>query len=103
MTLLWFMVIPGVACLLIAVVTADRLSLWATRKGWIRWRRLDRPHSVSAAGLGAFDSALSEGARLEQDERQGRLLVRDEDLDDDTRPRRGDIDLDLRVARIRLG
>ena len=86
--LLFALTLPGLVCLLVALVALERFGLWAGRSSWLPWRRRAEPSGrqprraeLSAAGLDELSGWLYAGKRLELDQRNTELMLRDDSLD----------------------
>lgn len=87
MGLLWAMSLPGLVCLLVLLVALERFGLWFGRRSWLPWRRgnggpdprggPDRAE-LSAAGLDEFAAWLYAGKRVELEQRNTELMLRDD-------------------------
>lgn len=74
------MSLPGLVCLLIMLVAIERFGLWAGRRSWLPWRRANRPE-LSAAGLDEFAASFQSGKRVELNQRNTELMLRDDAAD----------------------
>lgn len=93
--MLFALTLPGVVTLLIALAAVERFGLWAGRS-ILPWRR-DRA-TISAAGFDEFTGLLYAGKRVELDQRNTELVLRDDQRDG--APPRGGIDLDRNTATL---
>lgn len=87
--LLWALSLPGLVCLLVLLVALERFGLWFGRRSWLPWRsdrRSDRPE-LSAAGLDELAAALYPGKRVELQQRNTELMLRDDSGEGALRPR----------------
>lgn len=96
--LLWAMTLPGLACLLVLLVALERFGLWTGGRSWLPWRRSSQRAEISAAGLDEFAASFYTGKRLELEQRNTELMLRD-DTEDGAPP--VTVDLDTGVITVR--
>lgn len=97
MGLLFALTLPGLVCLLVALVALERFGLWANRRSWLPWRRAtdssgSQSLPLSEAGFEEVAAMLTGAKRAELEERHSRSMLRQEETDG--APPRPLVDLD---------
>lgn len=93
MGMLFALTLPGLVSLLIALAAVERFAAW-TGRTLLPWRR--GRTTVSAVGFDELTATFYAGKRLELDQRNVELMLRDDQRDG--APPRGGIDLDRGTA-----
>jgi len=101
--ILFALTIPGVVCLLVALVALERFGLWARRSSLLPWRRDAGPAPtqslpLSGTGFQEIDAFFTGAKRAELDEKHSRTMMRD-DSSDGTPPG-AHVDLDAGVVTV---
>ena len=77
---LFFMTIPGLAVILVALTALDRLGLWLRGRSGLPWYR-DGHRPSPAAGLDEFQAVFDPGKRHVIERRRAELVLREEGND----------------------
>jgi hypothetical protein len=76
----FFMTIPGLAVILVALAAVDRLGLWLHGRSGLPWYR-DGHRPAPAAGLDEFQAVFQPGKRHVIERHRAELMLRDDGHD----------------------
>ena len=93
MAVLFFMTVPGLAVILVALAALDRLGLWLHGRSGLLWYR-DGPRPAPAPGLDELQAVFYSSKRHTIDQRRAELVLRDDEYDG--APPHAGVDLDGR-------
>ncbi|MEE2057420.1 DUF6191 domain-containing protein [Rhodococcus artemisiae] len=88
----------GIVAVLLLVFAIDRLGLFAERRGWVYWRKRNRPSGASAGVFGEMQSLMSPSYRHVVEEQQRQQISR---IDHSTAAPPLDVDLEKGTAILR--
>jgi hypothetical protein len=74
---LFFMTIPGLAVILVALAALDRLGMWLCGRSGLPWYR-DGHRPAPAAGLDEFQAVFHSSKRHVIERRRAELVLRDD-------------------------
>ena len=80
MAVVFFMTIPGLAVILVALAALDRLGLWLRGRSGLPWYR-DGHRPAAAGGLDEFQAVFHSSKRHVIERRRAELVLRDDGHD----------------------
>lgn len=102
MGVLWAMSLPGLVFLLVLVAALERFGLWVSHRSWLPWRRKREGMAVSAAGFEELDAFFGASKRIDLDDRNHSLMMREDETEGAPPLMEVDLDSNRIVLRKRL-